>query len=440
MRDTRAIRLCTKPVAETARTLIIIAAIVSLAMSSHSSSTPTSSAEDQRSSDAPVAAGCATLPNRLLGFQVAGPAVLLLAMFIGTAQPTFASSDDAAIPLSIPPINDVKAHADSKVSVSLKLDFEEVQRSLDRVQHADSFRTAYRVQREGLLPIDRVALRMLPWQDDAAETSDPGKVAQAEEPANDGQDFTRPLTRFDLRFQVNKISGDATAYITTLRVDKPFFLNGGKDGILSLRVDLPLVYSDAVGRDNPNGDNEFGTGDSLTQLVYIPPAPASQNLPWNAMGFGVQLLWPTASKDMMGNEQYVAAPLAAVKFDMPQISEGSFLILVYRHFFDYANYSGGDMRDDIHEIAISPTLHISTRDTDLPFDFVDFWSGNDIRINLENGSAKDRGDVFIPFDIMFGKMINKSTVASIEFATPIYHSDDYDLYDWKVEFRIGFFF
>ena len=367
-------------------------------------------------------------------------AVILLAVTIGAVQPAFASPDDAAVPLRTPPIDDVQAPADSLASVSLKLDFAEGQRSLDRVQHADSFPTAYRMQTEDLVRADRLALGMLRWQDDAADTPDLDTVAQAEEPANDGQDFTRPLTRFDLRFQVNKISGDATAYITTLRVDKPFPLNGGKDGILSLRFDLPLVYSDAVGRDNPNGDNEFGASDSLTQLVYIAPGQASQNLPWDAMGFGVQLIWPTASKDMMGNEQYVAAPLAAVKFDIPRISDGSFLILVYKHVFDYANYSGGDMRDDIHEIAIQPILHISTRGMDLPFDFIDLWSSNDIRINLDNGAAKDRGDVFIPFDIMLGKMINKSTVASIEFATPIYHSDDYDLYDWKVEFRIGFFF
>lgn len=73
MRDTRTIRLCTKPVAETARTLIIIAAIVSVAMASHSSSTPTPSAEYQRSSDATVEAGWETLPNRLTGFQIAYP-------------------------------------------------------------------------------------------------------------------------------------------------------------------------------------------------------------------------------------------------------------------------------------------------------------------------------------------------------------------------------
>ena len=45
------------------------------------------------------------------------------------------------------------------------------------------------------------------------------------------------------------------------------------------------------------------------------------------------------------------------------------------------------------------------------------------------------GDVFIPFDVLVGKMINKSTVVSVEFATPLVN--DYDLYDWMIEFRIG---
>ena len=73
MRDKRAIRLCTKPVSGTARTLVIIAAIVSVAMSSYSSNTTTPSAENPRSSDAPVEAGWESVPNRLAGFQVTGP-------------------------------------------------------------------------------------------------------------------------------------------------------------------------------------------------------------------------------------------------------------------------------------------------------------------------------------------------------------------------------
>jgi hypothetical protein len=58
----------------------------------------------------------------------------------------------------------------------------------------------------------------------------------------------------------------------------------------------------------------------------------------------------------------------------------------------------------------------------------------DIRQQLKQNS----GDMFIPIDVMLGKMLNKSTVVSVEFATPLVN--DYDLYDWLVEFRIGFFF
>jgi hypothetical protein len=48
------------------------------------------------------------------------------------------------------------------------------------------------------------------------------------------------------------------------------------------------------------------------------------------------------------------------------------------------------------------------------------------------------GDVFIPFDALIGKMVNKSTVISVELAAP--QVNDYDLYDWMTGFCIGFFF
>ena len=46
--------------------------------------------------------------------------------------------------------------------------------------------------------------------------------------------------------------------------------------------------------------------------------------------------------------------------------------------------------------------------------------------------------MFLPFDVTLGKMLNKSTVASVEFKQAVIN--DYDLYDWEIEFRIGFFF
>jgi hypothetical protein len=141
----------------------------------------------------------------------------------------------------------------------------------------------------------------------------------------------------------------------------------------------------------------------------------------------------------LGAEKYQVAPLISAKWNMPQISKGSWFAPTFRYFFSYADYgSGGESRDDISELAIHPQLYVKTSGWGWPVDFMHFWVTHGIRVNCEDGSSKDSGDVFLPFDIMLGKMLNESTVLSAEFATPIIN--DYDLYDWLIEFRIGFFF
>ena len=260
---------------------------------------------------------------------------------------------------------------------------------------------------------------------------------------NTGQDITKPLSRFDFRWDAQQIDGDSTAYTTTFRFDMPIPLGEeGEDGIFYYRMDLPLVYSDAPGRDNANGDYEFGTGDFLTQFVYVPPPHMSENLPWDDFGFGVQLIWPTASKDIMGYEQYMIKPVFGAKLNLSEkFGKGAFFLPIFGYLTDYANYSGGKSRDNVGELSIQPSLYIPIpKDSGLPFDFINFWANNDIRINVEDGQTKRSGDIFIPFDVMFGKMLNRNTVASIDFATPLYKSDGYDLYDWIIQFRIGFFF
>ena len=57
-----------------------------------------------------------------------------------------------------------------------------------------------------------------------------------------------------------------------------------------------------------------------------------------------------------------------------------------------------------------------------------------MRVNWE-----DDNRWFVPFDITLGKMLNKSTVVSIEYKTPIV-DEKYPVYDHEVEVRVGFFF
>jgi hypothetical protein len=105
-------------------------------------------------------------------------------------------------------------------------------------------------------------------------------------------------------------------------------------------------------------------------------------------------------------------------------SKGSFVGLLLRDYFDYA---GDDDRADIHELSIQPLFN---------YNLPERWFlgiNPDIRVNWEQDNQW-----FVPFNVTLGKLINKSTVMSVEFNTPIVN--DYDRYDWQIEFRIGFFF
>jgi hypothetical protein len=259
-------------------------------------------------------------------------------------------------------------------------------------------------------------------------------------PVNTGQDMFMPLKRFDVRQRIRQTTGSTDAFVTTFRFDLPTPLDGGKAGMFYPRIDMPLMASDAVGHDNPNGDTyEFGTGDLLTQFVYVFPQKTSTTLGLDGFALGAQFIWPTAGKSMLGSEKYQVAPLIGGKKKLPQISKGSFFMVACRYFWDYADYnSGGKARDDISELAIQPVLYVNTKEWGWPIDFVNFWATEEIRINFQGTGSKGRGDMFVPFDVMLGKMLNKKTVVSVEFATPIIN--DYDLYDWITEFRLGFFF
>jgi len=240
---------------------------------------------------------------------------------------------------------------------------------------------------------------------------------EAKEEINTGQDITKPLSRFDVRYKYKQTTGDYDTSLTTLRLDKPFMLDGGWQ--LSTRFDLPLVRSDVPSRDNPNGDYEAGAGDFLTQFLFIAPPKGR----W-AYGFGTQVIFPTGSQDQMGTGKYQLVPTVATVYYPERWSKGSFLGVVIRDGFDIA---GKDDRNDIHELYVQPLVNVN-----LP----ERWFvtlAPEMKMNW-----KDDNKWFVPFDVTLGKMLNKSTVASVGFKQAIVN--DYDLYDWEIEFRVGFFF
>jgi len=246
----------------------------------------------------------------------------------------------------------------------------------------------------------------------------PLMAQEKDKEVNTGQDFTKPLTRFDIRYKYQDLSGDYENSILTARVDKPFLLGSGWQ--LALRADLPYMWSDVPSKDNPPpGENQNGFSDFLVQALVITPTSGK----WTA-GFGTQVIFPTAEKAQMGTGKYQLLPTAGIKYDLGDWMKGAWAICLVRHAVDIA--SDDDDRPYVNQTYIQPILNIM-----LPkLWFLTFAPESRYDWRTENWH--------VPFDILVGKMITKQIVASVEYKTAIV--DDLPLYDQEVEFRVGFFF
>lgn len=252
------------------------------------------------------------------------------------------------------------------------------------------------------------------------------RLAAAAEEANNGQDPTKPLTRIDVRYQYQNAPPTANdnVHIITPRADKPFPLGGG--WTLGMRIDLPMFVTEVVNPDNPGGSQHFGMGDVLIQGLLI--KAESKDFAW---AVGVQAIFPTASEDGMGGGKYRLVPTVGARWNTPGLGAGTWLALVGRYDFDVA---GKDNRRHVSEFQFSPTFNV-------PLShgwFLNLYPSTDIRYNAADKRPGDTGRWFVPANFMVGKMVSKSTVASVEVGVPIVN--DYKVYDFKVEARVGFFF
>lgn len=251
-----------------------------------------------------------------------------------------------------------------------------------------------------------------------------------EEVVNNGQDPTKPLTRVDIRYQYQNLtpSDHDNANIVTLRADKPIPIGDGWS--LGARFDMPLFFTDAVSADNVDGNTEFGMSDLLAQALFI--KTANEKI---AYAVGGQLILDTATEQQMGGGKYRLVPTLGMRYALPEISKGTWMAALARYDYDFADgRDEDDTRPHKSELQLAPLINFALPDNW----FVDLYPNSDIRYNFGHEYPGDSGRWFIPADVMIGKMVTKSTVASVEASVPII--DDYQVYDFKVEGRVGFFF
>jgi hypothetical protein len=255
--------------------------------------------------------------------------------------------------------------------------------------------------------------------------------AKAEAPeVNNGQDFTNPLARFDLRYGHQKSSmappGHDDMRIVTLRMDKPFVLS--PEWLVTTRIDLPFMSTNIPNQnDNLHGKTHFGMSDALMQalLVHIP----NKDFAWAA---GAQVIFPTAGEEEMGTGRYRVVPTVGARWGTGSILRGSWVALAVRWDKDFAKSRSNASK--VNELQFAPVVNIW-----LPhYWFINLFPSPDIRYNMGEKRKGDSGRWFIPANFMLGKMLDKNTVGSIEVGIPVVK--DYQVYDFKLEMRLGFLF
>lgn len=286
---------------------------------------------------------------------------------------------------------------------------------------------------------DRIALGMLPalWLPPAVGADQPppfGPLADTD-PAihgsfNNGEDITRPTTLFQLRQRYARLPDahgrEPEKWTTTLRAD--VWTGFGDGWKLYGRIDEPLVYSNEVTSSfNPNGHGRFGQGDLLTEIAIIAPPPTARL----GYGAGVRVVWPTAGLNEAGDGKYQIGPVVGVRYSLPEIGPGSFVLPQLIYLNSVASRNGNSGRADIDQLDIQPKFNVA-----FPDDwFATAYASENIEINYGDG-----GKLFFPFDIMVGKKVFDKFVASLEYSRELIHNKDFEPYQWQLEARVGYYF
>jgi hypothetical protein len=147
---------------------------------------------------------------------------------------------------------------------------------------------------------------------------------------NNGTDPTRPRQMLEPLYRFENLPGAAPDSQNTFLVRGQGWASLDEHWSGSLRVDVPLVLTNAESSQNPAGRFVFGSGDVLTQLAVIYTVDDL----WAAAA-GSQLTFPTASRDDTGSGTYGALPALVVRRMLAELSDGSFFAPEVLYQLDY---------------------------------------------------------------------------------------------------------
>ena len=191
---------------------------------------------------------------------------------------------------------------------------------------------------------------------------------------------------------------------------------------LALRGDLPYLAKNKYTDSNPNGDFLYGLGDADVQAAVIDNIDAR----WKA-GAGARLIAPTGDA-ALGSGLWQIMPIAALRYALPEISQGSYFEPLARYDVSFA---GDPTKKFISNLQLAPMLNLSLPDRW----FFTLYPNPEIRWNFGAPVTGQTGRLFLPFDARIGHKFSDAFDASLEVAVPIVKQ--YPVYNFMTALRLN---
>jgi len=186
-------------------------------------------------------------------------------------------------------------------------------------------------------------------------------------------------------FQLNYDSGyDNDGEKVLLNVQPVIPIDMSKNWNLISRTILPIVDQ----QDVASGDSQSGLGDIVQSFFFSPKAPTDSGWIWGA---GPAMLLPTATDDLLGQDQWALGPTAVV---LKQTESGWTYGALANQLWSVA---GDDDRSDVNAMFIQPFLTKG------------LGKGRTVILNSESTYDWERGEWTIPVNLQYSKVAKIGT-------------------------------
>ena len=242
------------------------------------------------------------------------------------------------------------------------------------------------------------------------------------------QDITRPRNQLEIRtrFQTSGQPDKLTKQGRLLsRLTMKISLSPGwRIGLLAEvpfddKVTITTKTSESGG--TSNSVTNYGIGDTEFQAYLAHDFDKTLAFAVGARGVG-----PSGS-DSVGSGKWQVMPGVGLRYSFTDLGPNTYFTPVIRYALSVA---GDPERRNIRQVQFSPSFNIGIPDRW----FVTLYPSYDIRMNFGPEVSGQKGRLFLPFDVAFGREISKGLQMSLEVAVPIIR--DFPVYNFKTELKM----